>query len=112
MKTGWQKILTGIGGRAPDPGNRGNAPAPPPVQTGPYEWIQWQMLRLRFTATDNLPVPPGFQNWSVIMLNSFGQSGLTGGGITGDVPQVQDVDSLYYDATTGLYVDLNGIVPV
>lgn len=112
------KWLGGLGYVAPpDPGNQANAPADPPVQTGGYQFIQETMYGpadlLNSTGDDqaivNIPtVPPGYRDSDKYPVNEYGLSGLEGGGTTGDVPNQwgQQGSVLYFDPTTGLYIDL------
>lgn len=110
----FQQFFAGLGYVAPpDPGNTANAPAAPPVQTGPYEFLQPFTYQRDNRLSDIPTIPPGYQNWDQFPLNLFGLSGLEGGGITGNVPDQynQQGASLYYDSSNGLYINLgNGEV--
>jgi len=115
---GFRQFMAGLGYvPVPDPGNQGNAPANPPVQTGDYQFIQEDMYGpvdlLNSTGRDNsitsiAPVPPAYMDSNAYPVNEFGLSGLEGGGISGVVPNpfYGQGNTLFYDETTGLYVDL------
>lgn len=115
MATFWQNTLQFFGGLgyipAPDAGNRGNAPALPPVQEGNYQFIQDSMLGGQGDNQDivNVPVvPPAYQDWSEYALNEYGLSGLEGGGANAPgMPTIDNGPILFYDETTGLYVNLD-----
>ena len=102
----WGNLFAGAGHvPPPDPGNRNNAPASPPVQEGSYEFIIPQMFpNMDVCIIDNIPL--AFQVWPHYAVNSYPISGLTGGGSTGNVPGITNGPIEYYDQATGTYVDL------
>lgn len=100
-------LIMGAGIVAPPSGqNEDNAYSAPPVQTGSYEYIIPQMFP-DVTITNIDTIPTAFQDWSAYGVDSFDVSGLTGGGFTGDIPQVVNGPIVYYDQSTGLYVNLS-----
>jgi hypothetical protein len=97
--------------KPPDPGNSANAPAPAPVQTGGYQFIQPAMFGAGGDNQSivNVPsVPPAYRDSGAYAMNSYGLSGLTGGGSTGEVPDVDNGPVLYYDEISGLYINIGG----
>jgi len=104
---GFSLLFRGLGRLFLDQGNQNNEPAPPPVQMGTYEFIQNVRDLFPSQAIVNVPVvPPAFRDWAQYGVNYYDLSGLEGGGSTGDVPQETNGPVLYYDDTTGIYVDL------
>jgi hypothetical protein len=93
----------------PMPGNRANAPAAPPVETGTYQFIQdpmWGGRGDNQSIVNIDSIPPAYRDWSDIGLNIYGLSGLEGGGSTGIVPILDNGQTLFFDENTGLYIDL------
>lgn len=106
LSSQWKAFFRGNEIAAPSGGNRDNAPASPPVQTGPYQWIQYQMYPDMSVAD----VPPPNEWAPQMVLPEFGYSGLTGGGMVNDPltgsGNMQAEPLLYYDSQTGTYIDL------
>lgn len=111
----WLRLLAGNGPVAPpSPGNRSNAPAPPPVQAGNYQWIQNYLMNgidngRSMSVLAPYHVPPAYQDWDAYPVNEFDASGLEGGGIASsqEMPQPTAAPgSLYFDPTTGLYYEM------
>lgn len=113
LTQGWVDLFSGAGYVAPpQPDNRANAPADPAVETGSYGFIIPQMFQAGGAMITDIPVIPPFgRDWGQIQLNSYGLSGLTGGGSTGDVPQIVNGQTLYYDDSSGQYYDLSQLNP-
>lgn len=109
LTAGWKAVFQGAGFIAPpNPGNMANAPANPSVQTGNYQFIIKQMFDGIGSMITDIPViPPAFRDWGQYGVNVMGISGDTGGGATGDVPQISNGATFYYDDDSGQYVDLN-----
>lgn len=111
LTQGWADLFRGAGYvMPPQPGNTANAPGDPAVVTGNYEFIQWQMwdgagVRSSIASVPHIPV--WGMDWGQYGVNVAGLSGDFGGGSTGDVPQPGPGGSLYYDDTTGQYIDLS-----
>lgn len=107
MLAAWKQLFIGAGPVAPlDRGNTANAPAEPPIQAGSYEYIQSYLFPNQSLLS--LPViPPAFRDWNQFPLNQFGADGLTGGGVYGGkATEIPSPPVLYYDETSGTYVDL------
>lgn len=106
LADGWRQVFTGEGYVPPPmPGNMANAPADPAVVTGSYEFIIAQMFPSR-AITDIPAIPPFGVDWGQYPLNGYNLSGLTGGGSTGLVPNVNQGAVLYFDTDSGNYYDL------
>ena len=106
-------FMAGLGYvKPPDPGNTANAPAPAPVQTGSYQYIQQAMFGGSGDNQSivNVPsVPPAYRDNGMYAVNSYGLSGLTGGGTdNGEDDVLTNGPVLYYDEKTGLYVNIGG----
>ena len=98
----------------PSGGARDIAPGNPPVQTGNYQFIQsffFDNAGSGNSTTEIPDVPPAYQDWNQFPVNLYGLSGLTGGGITGDVPDpyTSQGASLFFDPSTGLYYDVRDV---
>lgn len=106
MIAAWKALFSGIRQPPLDSGNRSNAPASPPVQAGSYEYIQQPM----FGNQDIVMVPsipPAFRNMATFGVNVVGPGGTTGGGINnGAAFDIPSPEVLYYDESTGMYVNL------
>lgn len=104
---GFKALYAGAGYVAPpQPGNTANAPANPSLQTGNYEYIIPQMWPNR-RITDIPVIPPFGRDWAAYPVNTYGLSGLEGGGSTGQVPNVNQGATFYFDPDTGQYIDLS-----
>lgn len=106
---GWRRLFTGLGNVSAsrmDPGNRGNAPAPAPVQVGNYEFIQpYYFPNMDVTSIGS--VPPMFRDWSAYPVNEFGLSGLIGGGATDATAVHEPTDpALFFDEASQQYYHL------
>jgi hypothetical protein len=95
----------------PDPGNRANAPADPPVQQGNYQWLQMPADWTDNRTTNIENIPPAYRDLGNYAVPVFGLSGLEGGGSTGDVPELDNGTILYYDNTTGTYKNVQVVYP-
>lgn len=106
---GWADLFRGAGFVPPPrPDNTANAPATPPVQWGSYQYIIPQMFDGGGSSITDVPVIPPFGvDWAQMPLNTYGLSGLEGGGSTGQVPNVNNGATLFYDSDSNSYVDLS-----
>lgn len=102
----WHALFAGLGPVPVNQGNRNNAPAPPPVQAGNYEFIQPAMYP-DMSITDIPTVPPGYRDWNGYPLDQYGLSGLTGGGSSNDpAVQISGERLFYFDPKLGVYVNI------
>lgn len=106
---GWQRLFRGDGyvsASLLNPGNRGNAPAPAPVQAGNYQFIQSAMFPVMSLAEIGT-VPPAYRDTQEFGQRVYGLSGLTGGGATDAMSVHQSTEPvLFYDESTRQYYHL------
>lgn len=105
MAGGWAQFFDGVGHAyaALDPGNRGNSASQDlPVQAGNYEFIQ-TFLFPQQDAVEIEGISPEFVTPANHGINTFGPSGIMGGGITLDEPELDLAGPASYDVASQSY---------
>lgn len=90
-----------------DNGNRANPPGDPPVQYGSYEYIQPQLFadqEVMSVGSYTGDLVEGFNDWDEMAVNEFGPSGLTGGGVSWEVPELTTAGTATYNLDHHTYL--------
>ena len=105
---GWREFFDGLGYSVTlDQGNRAVPMGDPPVPVGPFQWIQPQLFQNpTFTNVGSFDMfidNAGFDDWQEMAANEFGPSGLTGGGVAWDTPELDTASTANFDIRSGDY---------